>query len=190
METTETDVRHADEAAKAPDPAAAVRRAAGEVGGVVVPSLDAVLQEDATEWLLGAFHEPPAVENTLLVNVGGVGGARKEISWRIRAIAGPTIRKIRDEAEQVVRRAGNSGAGAGSAGFRANVKIVIEGTVDPDIRAVAKQSGLVDPSDILEMALQNKQGLIDQIAGSIMTLSGYDQEDVQDALEVRAAGNS
>lgn len=191
MENTETreDVLAQDDTAH-PDPLAAVKRAAGRVDAEVAPDLDGAAQEDATEWLLAAVQAPPVVENTLLVNVGGVGGARKVIEWKIKALPGPMIRKIRDEAEQVVRRAGNNGANAGSAGFRANVKIVIEATTSPDIRAAAKQSQIIDPADVLETALQNKQGLIDQIAGSVMTLSGYDQEDVQDALETRAAGNS
>lgn len=147
-------------------------------------------QEDATAWFLDAFAgETPEVQNTLIVNVGGVGDARKDIRWKIKALDGPLIRKIRENAESLVRRQGSSGAGATSAGFNANVRIVIEGSTDPDIKTLARQQGIADPTAMLEVVLQKKQGLIDQIAGSILTLSGYDQDDVQDEIEVRAAGN-
>lgn len=193
MDTTQEDVREgaASDDVRVTgqhDPSELIRRAAAQQDKQA-DTLNETEQEDATEWLLGAFDDPPAVTNTLSVNVGGIGSHRREILWEIKAIPGPMIRKIRDQAEMLVRRQGPNPSGMGSAGFNANVRIVIEGTTSPDIRQVAKRRNVVDAADVLMMALENKQGLIEQIAGSILTLSGYDQDDVQDALEVRAAGN-
>jgi hypothetical protein len=41
----------------------------------------------------------------------------------------------------------------------------------------------------LEEALKMKSGLIEQLAGEIYGISGYDQSDLTDATEVKAAGN-
>lgn len=144
---------------------------------------------DATEWLLRALQEPPHIEHTLIVNVGGVGPDRQEVSWKIKTLEGKLIRKIREDADQVVRRSGGTGAGTTGASWIANVRIVLEGSVSPDLKAIARQVGVADPTVVLEQALNHKQGLVDQIAGSILQLSGYDNEDVRDAVEVRAAGN-
>lgn len=145
--------------------------------------------EDALEYLLSAFTDPDSVVVTrvLRVNVGAPNKPRI-LRWTIRNIPGPMIRKIREDAEEQARRTkGSSGA---QAGFDGNVRIVIEGTVDPDVKAGAVSLGVMDSGAFLETALQGKQGLIEQIAGAILTLSGYDDEDVNDELEARAAGNS
>lgn len=145
--------------------------------------------QDALAYLLDAFHndEGQVVERVLRVNVGTPNNP-EIIRWVVKNIPGPKIRQIREDAEEKARRTkGSSGA---TAGFEGNVRVVIEGTVEPDIKKGAREIGLADPADFLERALLNKQGLIEQLAGAILTLSGYDDEDVNDELEAKASGNS
>lgn len=154
---------------------------------------DPVEVEDATSWLLQAFREElPQVTDKLELNVG-TPQHPKWIAWEIRSIDGAVIRRIREQAmnQRAVRRsaAGNT-AGAADAAFQANVRIVVEGSVNPDVKAVSSSTGLADPAAFLESALDRKQGLIDQLAAEILGLSGYDDDDVRDAVEIRAAGNS
>jgi hypothetical protein len=146
--------------------------------------------QSATDFLLSAFHdERREITQTLIINVGGVGNDRKEVSWTIKALPGPLVRKIREDSEAVVRRAGGTGAGVVSSSFQAAVRYLIEASVDPNLKQLARQTGIADPAAFLEEALNLKQGLIEQISGKILALSGYDADDVQDAIEIRATGN-
>lgn len=175
---------------------AAAAVASGEIepprdGEELTPDESRVV-EDATNWLLEAFDASPDVTKTLDLNVGST-QSPKWVKWTIRAVEGPTLRRIRARAAESITRNARSKAGAlgdADAAFRANVEVVVEGTVEPDVRGLARGRGLADPSVLVEEAFRVKQGLIDQVAGEIMSLSGYDDDDVRDSLELEAAGNS
>lgn len=150
-------------------------------------------QADATAWLLSSFdgNEAPAVQH-LILNVGSR-EAPKKIRWAVRAVPREAIARIRQQTEgnRQQRRAGaNLGVlGDPEAVFRGNLRVVLAGTIEPDLKALAQQRG-VPPEVLLEQALEYKGGLIDMLAGEIIELSGYTDEGVEDAVVVRAAGNS
>lgn len=137
-------------------------------------------QTDALEWFLS--DETEVVTDTIELNVR----TRRNpnwIKWTIQAVDRDELRRIRRQSQQSGRRAritGNSDFDSDNA----NLQIVLLGTVYPDLRAAAKRLGLVDPADAVRRKFRMKPGLIDQIAGDIMSLSGYDDEDVR---EVEAA---
>lgn len=161
--------------------------------GKITPDAAAKVM-DATEWLLGSFDRNTEVTHTLELNVGGP-AEPVWINWTIRAIEGAELRRIRARAADSVTsassRKGRDGALKDTeAAFRANVDLIVAATVAPDLVQAAQRKGLADPGLIVEEAFSNKQGLVDQVAGEVMSLSGYDDEDVRDAVEQRAAGNS
>lgn len=141
---------------------------------------------DATEWLL---TDTPLEDFTheLRINVGSA-RTEKWIDWLIRPVDLDTLRRIRKAAQGQTRAAQRRAQTTGELDeVEANVRIVVEGTVEPNLRDVANQLQLVDPADVLRKNFAHKPGLLGQIAGEIMGISGYDDEDVR---EVDAAKNS
>lgn len=184
-----------------PGLAATRRVAAAEEKSVVVEGrrareLDVAEEdaEDATTWLLASFHEevePP--EHTLILNVGSISQPRK-IRWRIRALPRETIDKIREESLPQSNRAMRRGALGNLLGdqkqqFKANVRLIIAATLDPDVRAVSARTGLASPEEFLLETFRYVSGLVEFIASAVLTLSGYDEDNVTDAVEADAAGN-
>lgn len=162
------------------------RAAAGELS-----SEDTAEIHDATEWLLGAVSDTEEITHVLTLNVGSHAKPHK-INWTIRALDGAVIRRIREETagNRASRRAGVSMLADSNRVFQANVKVVVEGTVAPDLKTVAAQRGLAAATLLIEQGFRRKQGMVDQVAAEIMALSGYDDDDVQDAVEQGAAGSS
>lgn len=145
-------------------------------------------QQDALEWLLEAFDAPDSAKETLhamSVNVGGLGPNAKWVRWTVRNVDGTVLRKLREES--MGRRGGTLDL---NAVFRANIAVVVEGTVHPPLREAAKARSVADPGILVEEAFKTKPGLIEAIAGTIMDLSGYDPDAARDEREVSAAGNS
>lgn len=139
-------------------------------------------QSSALEWFLS---DDPAedIEQTrvLELNVGARDGGEKWIEWTIRAVDLDTIRRIRRQT------LGNRAARQGGVDeVQANLKIVLAGTVDPDLTAAAHAKQVAEPTRLLQHRFRHKPGLLGQIAGEIMALSGFDDEDVR---EVAAARN-
>ena len=148
-------------------------------------------QAAALEFMLDAFHErlpADAFQERLYINVG-TPRRPKKILWVIQALDRHTIRRIEESVTS--SRGVQQGRGASpEVRFITSVRIVVEGTVVPDLKAGAMQIGIGSPHDFLEESLKFKSGLIEQIAGEVYGLSGFDQSDVSDAVEVAAAGNS
>jgi hypothetical protein len=137
--------------------------------------------EDATEWFLS--DESEDLTDDIQLNVG-TRRKPKWITWVIRSVDLDELRRIRRQSRSQNRRARITGQ-ADFDGDRANLQIVLRGTVAPDLHGAAKQMGLVDPADALRKRFRAKPGLIDQIAGEIMSLSGYDEDDVREADAAR-----
>jgi hypothetical protein len=137
---------------------------------------------DALEWFLSDSAE--SFTHIIELNVGNP-KKPKWIEWEVKPVDLDTLRRIRKQAAS--KQQGRRGAAGELDEVEANLRIVVEATVEPDIRAVAKQKGMVDPADALRIQFRHKPGLLGQIAGEIMSISGYDDEDVR---EVEAAGNS
>jgi hypothetical protein len=154
-----------------------------------IPSDDE--QAASLEFMLDAFHERQPVEayqERLYVNVG-TPRKPKKILWVIQALERHTIRRIEESVTS--SRGVQQGRGATpEVRFLTSVRIVVEGTLIPDLKAGAAQTGIISPHDFLEESLKYKSGLIEQIAGEIYGLSGFDQADLSDATEIQAAGNS
>jgi hypothetical protein len=150
-------------------------------------------QADATAWLLSSFDgSEPVARQHLNLNMGSR-EAPKKIRWVVQAIPREHIARIRQQAEgnRAQRRAGATLGVLGDpeAAFRGNLRVVLAGTVEPDVAALAAQRG-VPPEVFLEQSFENKGGYIDMLAGEILELSGYTDEGVEDAVVARAAGNS
>lgn len=137
----------------------------------------------ALDWFLS---DDPAsddeLQRVLDINVGGED--EKVIQWTIRAIDLDTLRRIR---RQVAGGRAQRRSGGELDEVAANLKIVVEGTVNPPLVDIAKQKGIASPETALKLRFRHKPGLIGQLAGEILSLSGYDEEDVR---EVQAAKNS
>jgi hypothetical protein len=104
------------------------------------------------------------------------------IDWTIKPVPMEVMRAVRRKAAntRLARTTGEVDE------YRVNLEIVVEGTLDPDIRAAAQQlaeegRGPGDPVDALRAKFQSKPGYIAQLAGQIMTLSGFNDEDVREA---------
>lgn len=132
----------------------------------------------ATEWLLS--DEQEVNTRKLRIRIGGSDDAPEYGAWIIRAVGVDVIRSAEREASgnRAQRR-----QGGGYDELKANLRIVATGTVAPDLVALAKQRGLRDPVTLLERRFKFKSGIVAQLAGEVMSLSGFDAEDV------KAAGN-
>lgn len=149
-------------------------------------------QQNALDWLLADDDdEAGEIVKTLTINVGTPDNPIK-IDWTIRAIERAEMRQIRSRAQsqqQGVRGRRRRQEGEQIDDGYSNLLVVTEATVYPDIREVARQKGIADPSLVVEHKFRRKPGLIDQVAAEVFLFSGWDEDDIQEAKEVRAAGN-
>jgi hypothetical protein len=134
-----------------------------------------------TEWLLSDTTE--VITRKLKIRVGGSDEEPQMMPWVIRAIGIDVIRQAEREASGQNRAARRANEG-GYDELKANLRVLVEGTVKPDLRQAAAQAGIADPAILLQRRLAFRPGLIAQLAGEVMSLSGFDADDV------RAAGNS
>jgi hypothetical protein len=164
------------------------------VGDAYVDSRDAVANGEGDEFDLAAVQEwllsDEAEVNTrmLRVRLGGSDDQPIIAPWYIKAIGVDTIRSAEREASGANRQQ-RRGAQPQYDELKATLRIVVEGTVAigspdaPDLKALARGKQLSDPVIFLQRKFAFRPGVIAQIAGEVMALSGFDQEDV------RAAGN-
>lgn len=66
--------------------------------------------------------------------------------------------------------------------MESNAKLVVEGMIDPPVKQMREVAGqtFLDPADALRARFAFKPGLIDQIAGEITKVSGYDTGDIRE----------
>jgi hypothetical protein len=107
------------------------------------------------------------------------------VRWVIAPVSDTDITAIRKNSQggtRAQRRRGDSEVDEALVSRR----LVVKATVEPDPRELARAMKQVDPSDALHLffAKYGKTGLITQISGEILSLSGWDDEDIQ---EVEAA---
>lgn len=149
--------------------------------------VDPAVQQSALDWFISS--EPIGGKDggltTVRLNVG-TEDAPRWIEWKLRAIELDALRSIRKRAANTreARRTGNIDE------FRVNLEIVAAATVEPDLGAAAEALGSGDPVETLRQRFYNRPGYITQLAGKVLTASGFDEEDVQDTTQVAAAGNS
>lgn len=147
--------------------------------GVITPT-EASL---ATEWFLSEEEQEVAFKD-IEINVGV--NEDKWIPIRIQVVDRDEIRRIRQEAT-AVNREGVPEVNE----MEANLRIAVEGLLDPNVKGDEKLRTVrgqkyLDPGDALKARFAVKSGLIDQLSGKIVELSGYNDADVR---EIRAAGN-
>jgi hypothetical protein len=135
-----------------------------------------------TEWLLA--DEQTVNTRKLTVRLGGSDDEPVMGPWIIQAIDTNVIRAAEREAAGINRAQRRAAADGGYDELKANLRVVAEGTVVPDLKQLARQKGLADPVILLRQRFQFRVGVITAIAAEVMALSGFDQDDV------RAAGES
>lgn len=137
---------------------------------------------DALAWFLTP-EDDRDLTHTIDINVGGP-HSPMWIPWTIRPIDGDRLKQIRRRATK--KLPGRRGNGVEEYDDdQANIAILIEGTVTPDLRAAARTLGMIDPSIGVRTRFSHKPGLIVSIVNEILSISGYDDDDVRD-VEVSA----
>lgn len=137
---------------------------------------------DATAWFLSE-EEDEEVEQEISVNLG-TNSRPKKLAWVIKPVDAAVLRRARTEARMGTRAQKRAGtAEMDDAEF--HKRVVLAGSVEPDLLALTggnREKAL----DRLERKFKVKPLLITQISNEIVSLSGLDDEDIQ---EVEAAGN-
>jgi hypothetical protein len=134
--------------------------------------------QSALDWFLSEEPEQDEEQtHTIELNVG-VGEKEHWISWVVRPIDSDELRRIQRQTQALRRRGRQDDLAVDQLG---NLKVIIAGSVEPDIVTIAQEQGK-QPESILLKRFIKKPGLIAQLAGQIMALSGFDDEDVRDAL--------
>lgn len=140
------------------------------------------VSDAALQWFLDETE--PTFERTLEINVGE-DGKPNFVKWTIRALSGEEIAGINRQAS------GNRGTRRATGGERdldeVQRRVVALATVNPNLAEVVKLKGadtsMSDPlwamAGVLAHRFRHKPGLITQLSGEVMDLSGYDEDDVR-----------
>jgi len=143
-----------------------------------------VTESEATSALEWFLSEEPDEDleptHTIEINVG-VGEKQQWITWVVRPIDGDELRRIQRSTAALRRRGRQDDLAIDQLG---NLKVIVAGSVEPDIEAIGQERH-VQPEAILLQRFKKKPGLIAQMATQIMALSGFDDEDVRDALSAK-----
>lgn len=131
---------------------------------------------DAMEWFLSSEDSNVRATKSFEVNVSADPTQPKFVRWTVQAIPRERIRQIRRQSRIVTRR----GASDETNEAKANTLIAVEGTVHPDLAEIAGRLGTNDVAGVLDRRFAHKPGLIDIIAGEVLSASGYDEDDVRD----------
>lgn len=135
----------------------------------------------ALDWFLAEDPDEDLEQtHTIEINVG-VGDKEHWISWVVRPIDGDVLRRIQRQTSNMRRRGRQDDLAVDQLG---NLKVIVAGSVEPDIESIAEQQGK-QPEAILLRRFAKKPGLIAQLATQIMALSGFDDDDVRDALSAK-----
>jgi hypothetical protein len=129
---------------------------------------------DATAWFLSDEDTGSGATKDIEINVGR--GRDHFVTWTVQSISRERIRQIRRDS-RITRGRQQTGEIDEMA---ANLGIAAAGTIVPDLTEIAAQLGTNDTADVLRKRLAHKPGLIDAIAAEVLTVSGYDDNDVRD----------
>jgi hypothetical protein len=193
MATTPTEETAAPETEpEAAAPPARTRREAVKVAADLATGaqkngeLTEAAAESALEWFMGEEELP--VEKVIDVNIG-TPDAPRTLAWTITSIGSDKIEQSRKLAQKGGNRASRrlTTQAPEIDEVEANARIVVAGTIDPDLREAARRKGAPNHPDgdlaavqLLKHRLRGKPGLIDRIAVEILALSGYDDDDIQE----------
>jgi hypothetical protein len=133
---------------------------------------------ETTEWLLS--DEPTEViTRKLRVRIGGSDEDPRFASFIVGAISMDTIRLAERDASGANRAQRRGGTGNQKYDEqRANLRVIVEATLKPDLKEISGAKGVADPTELLQKRLSHRPGVIAQIAGQVMAISGFDDNDV------------
>lgn len=162
------------------------RAAVDEAASSDPKHLHPVTAKSATDWFLNPDEEESIAWATLPINVAPAGRKENIVNFKIQVVDRDEIKRMRKEAT-IQKPDGMEEIDE----MEANLRIAVEGLLDPDIKNDEKLRNVrgeqyMDPGDALRARFAHKPGIIDQIAGKIVQISGYNSADVK---EVKAAGN-
>lgn len=142
------------------------------------------------------------LDEEMWLNIGGPeredGGAEdpahppRWMKWVVRPIGEDVIdaaRKMSERPRRGRRRRGAPDIDTDNAMVAA--RIVAAATVEPDPAEIAQRLNIADPALAIRRRFDRlgKGGLVTQISGRVLSISGYDEDDVRDAIGPGAAGN-
>lgn len=136
---------------------------------------------DAVELFLAEEGEEPEIEPQELKLNLGTRDKPKYVAWTVVPVDDEEIVQIRkrsSKGNRARRRAGEADIDENLVARR----IVVKGTVNPDLAELGKSMRLADPADALLAYFRRfgKTGLILQISGEILNISGYDEDDISE----------
>lgn len=139
----------------------------------------------ATDWFLSSDEQEQAWA-WVPVNVAGAGKPEQIVDFKVQVVDRDKIRELRRASERK-----NADGISEVDEMEANLQIVVEGLIEPNLRTdeqfrTVRGQYFPDPAEALRARFAYKPGLIDQIAGKVVEISGYNDKDVK---EVKAAGN-
>lgn len=142
----------------------------------------------ALAWFLEDDADSEPLTHTFSINVAGPDEEERLVDWTIRSLDMDTIDGIRTRARASSRAQRRAGATGGDVNeMKAALGMVAAATVVPDLDEVRRAKNAVNREEVLQHRFRAKPGLILQISGKVLELSGYDEEDVREAV---AAKNS
>jgi hypothetical protein len=168
-------------AAAANDPEAERRKAAVDAAANVEDPKDLTEQEamDGAEWFMSDEEEDEGYLDFDL-NVGQK--SPKWVRFRVQALTRERIDQIRKQ-NQIIQPDGT----IQNRELEANVRIAVEALISPNLskpeNRVVRGQTFMDPADALVARFAHKPGLVDQITGKAIDVSGYNEGDIR---EVRA----
>lgn len=156
---------------------------------------------DATQWLLTADPDAEVARRSFWINVG-TDEAVREVNWTVGALDSDTIDSIRKSViamAQPNRQMRRAGVETDFDTVEFHRRCVGIATIEPNLAEVAQQKNLstadpyMGPARVLETHFRHKPGLVTQLFGEVMQLSGWDDADVSratpDVVVARAVGN-
>lgn len=135
---------------------------------------------DAAEWFLSPDPDEDVSTQTIQLRVGKPGTPREWVNWTVKSIDRERIQGIREQERKKKRNRRDVEA---FDEVSANLRIATEGTLYPDL---TENRGIhADPADALKARFAFKPGLIDQIAAAVISVTGYDDDDVNEIDAVK-----
>lgn len=139
--------------------------------------------KSALDWVMERQDSPSQgpVTKAFKLNLG-TATAPQFVRWEVGPVEDNLISKIR-KASTEGTKAQKRRHEAEVNEFKVATKMVTAGTIDPDVRVLANEMGTgPDPSDAVHafFARAQKTGLIVQLSGEILNLSGYDEDDISE----------
>jgi hypothetical protein len=134
---------------------------------------------DATAWFMSSDEEDEGWRDVDL-NVANTG--EKWVRFRVQALPRERIDEIREQNVRTVFRDGKKVEETDQ--VASNTRISAEGLAIPDLTnpemRMVKGQKYMDPADALEARFAHKPGLIDQLTGYVLSVSGYNTDDVRE----------